>query len=408
MKFGQQFFDDEVSRAGYLFTIMVLFLPTNSFYLFYSVLAVGLFLLLWGSKGVFPWRSEIFYIYIGVLIFLISLSLFRAMFFYNLEDFKELSKVIIFVTVIFFGVRVRAQSLEFIFSVFVVINCAVALFQYLGFYGLGIREITDLYNAKGHVGVSLSYSAPRALGLSSGPGQQSVVGLFFFSYFLVLYFFGGGGYKRLGICLIALLSAVLSQSKTALIAIAIGSAVVALLFVAHAGYKGKLVMIVFSILTLGGVIAFKGQILFLFPEYARLLAQGGNVSSLHGRFWNWSQMLDVLLGENSLFFYLFGVGRSGMESHGVNDLPYDSDYLYILINYGLVGLFLLLALIAWFLARGFLFFSRENVYGKILIVALIYGSISAVALNYYFEPRVMVLFAIIISRYLFVSRRCSI
>ncbi|WNZ80058.1 O-antigen ligase family protein [Pseudomonas sp. P105] len=398
--FGKPFLGERAYATSSIFAMVVLFVPTNSFYVFYAALAFGLLLLAFGAGGRFPWRSQSLYIYVGCMCFFLMLSLFRVMYFANAEDFKELLKVFVFGTVIFFGVRLRGRDLEVLFSVFVVVNLLVSFLQYLGVYSFGVRELTDLYNTKHHIDNSLSYSSPRALGLSAGPGQQSVLSLFLFSYFLVLYFFGGGGYKRIFLCVFALFTMVLSQSKTALIAVGIGSAFVVLLFVAHASYKSKLVAVLFFAVVVVGAILFKDQILFLFPEYVRLSEQGGEISSLQSRFENWQQMLNVFFVENSFVLYLFGVGRSGLEHYGVNDLPYDSDYIYVLVNYGLVGLAFFVGVLGSFLMRGFLFFSSEGLYGKILMVTLIYALISAVALNFFFEPRVLVLFAIIFYKYL--------
>ncbi|WP_158309773.1 O-antigen ligase family protein [Pseudomonas ogarae] len=406
--FERPVLDERRYITSSVFAVLVLFAPTSSFHIFYAALAFGLLLLVFGGGGRLPWRTQIFYIYIGCVCFFLMLSLFRVLYFSNAEDFKELLKLFIFGTVIFFGVRLKGRELEFWFSLFVVVNLLVSLLQYLGVYSFGIREFTDFYNAKHHVDHSLSYSSPRALGLSAGPGQQSVLSLFFFSFFLVVYFFGGGGNRRIILCLLALFTAVLSQSKTALIAVAIGSVAVTLLFVAHAGYKGKLVMVLFFVIVLGGAMVFKDQILILFPEYVRLSEQGGDVSSLQSRFGNWLQMVDAFFAENSFVFYLFGVGRSGLEYYGVNELPYDSDYIYILVNYGILGIVLFFGGVGAFLVRGIIFFSSENLYGKILVVALIYALISAVALNFFFEPRVFILFAIIVFKYLTARKNAPI
>ncbi len=167
-------------------------------------------------------------------------------------------------------------------------------------------------------------------------------------------------------------------------------------------------MVLFFVIVLGGAMVFKDQILILFPEYVRLSEQGGDVSSLQSRFGNWLQMVDAFFAENSFVFYLFGVGRSGLEYYGVNELPYDSDYIYILVNYGILGIVLFFGGVGAFLVRGIIFFSSENLYGKILVVALIYALISAVALNFFFEPRVFILFAIIVFKYLTARKNAPI
>lgn len=408
MKFEQSQLGTRSSKSGYLFAVMVLFVPANSFYIYYGFLFFGLVALVFSSKGRFPWRVDFFYLYAGSVVLFSLVCLYRWMYFYSYEDFKELLKLILFLSVVFFGVRVPLKDLERIFSLFVLVNCGVSLLQYLGIYEFGIREITNLYNAKHHVEASLSYSAPRALGLSPGPGQQSVICLFFFAFFLVQYFFSGGEWRRLLMCLLSALGMVLSQSKTALIAIAIGSVAVLLLFIAHASYKIKFSVLVFFTLVVVGVLMFREQLLILFPEYVRLAEQGGDVSSLQSRFVNWTQMLDVFFIEDSILFYLFGVGRSGLEYYGVNDLPYDSDYIYLIVNYGVVGYSLFFIAVSFFLIKGMLCFSRYHSCGRFLVIVLIYAIIAAFALNYFFEPRILMLFSIVIFNYVAYTAKSSV
>lgn len=396
MIFSQPLVSGQSTKAGVFFAILVLFVPTSSFYVYYAAVVFGVMILVWSSRGEFPWRISSFYLYVTIIALLLSLCLLRWVYFASAEDFKELLKLIVFCSVLFFGVRLDIATLEKIFAIFVVANCTVALLQYLGIYEFGVREITDIYNAQHHVEASLSYSIPRALGLSPGPGQQSVICLFLFSFFMVKFFFGGGGVGRLFLCIFSLLGMVLSQSKTALIAIALGSGAVLLLFILHASYRVKLGVLLFFVLAVGSVFLFKDQLLILFPEYFRLAEQGGDVSSLQSRLNNWTQMLEVFALENSLVWYLFGVGRSGLDNYGVNDLPYDSDYVYVLANYGVLGLLAFVLFIAFFLLRGFIGFSREGLYGKVLTVSLVYAVISALALNYFLESRISLLFAILI------------
>lgn len=405
--FGVDLTGKGVSWGNWLFILLVLFVPTNSFYIYYGSLFVGLLFLAWGSRGVFLWRKEVVALLLGSMFFLLLTSFFRVSYFSNTEDFKEVIKIIAFFVVLLFGVQLRRKDLEFIFSIFVVLNFCFSLSQYLGLYSFGVRELTELYNAKHHVDVSLSYASPRAIGLSAGPGQQSVIGLFFFSYFLVLYFFGGGGYRRLFLCLIALFGILLSQSKTALISMAFGSLIVSILFIVHGRSRERfLILFVMSLFSCGALLLYDEAIRF-FPEYARLFEQGQNVSSLQSRYGNWAKMLEVFSVENSLLFYFFGIGRSGLESYGVNDLPYDSDYVYILVNYGLFGVVLFSLFLGWFLVRAFIFFSRESIYGKILTVVLVYAVFSAVALNYFFEPRILILLAVVVFNY-FVSSKSEL
>lgn len=381
------------------FLVLVLFVTTKSFYIYYSLVFIGLVVFVIFPSLLVSAKSQKGILLPFILFLVGALYCYRMMYFSNLEDAKELLKFLIFILIIYFGVNANNKIIEQIFSIFVVVNFVVALCQYLGIYSFGMSNITAMYNADKHIEASLSYSAPRALGLSSGPGQQSMVGIFFFAYFLVLFYWETATFKRFLMIFLSLGCVLLSQSKTAFIALVVGGVYVGGLVLIFGGRKGYISSALFAVFAVV-VILLSGYFFILFPEYARLIDQGGSVSSLSDRFLNWKDLIDPVLEENSLLFYLFGVGRSGLLYFGVSDLPFDSDYIYILVNFGLLGFLILLMAVIFFFVRGSLRFARADIHEKILIVILAYAVPSGLALNFIVEPRVYILMAIVISLYL--------
>ena len=375
--------------------LAVLFATTKSFYVFYGAIAFFVIVLMVAQLDSLRFRFGRISGAVFIVFSLVFLG--RSIYFSSVEDLKELLKVMLFVLMLWGSFYLKRRHIELIFSLFVLLNFGLALTQFLGFYGFGLQQISDHYNADKHIEASLSYSVPRALGFSSGPGQQSVVGLFFFSYFLVLYVWDGGRNRRIFFAALSLGIVLLSQSKTALIAFLIGSVGVALLILWKSNLRGRIFLIPLIILS-GGVL-YLGLEFFLgiFPEYTRLIEAGLGVSSLNDRYLNWAEMIKVFVNEQSVFFYLFGVGRSGLASYGVNELPFDSDYVYILVNFGILGLMLFLAMLAFVLIRGIGKFNANDLYGKFVVISFMYAVPAAITLNYFIEPRVFFLYAVVVS-----------
>ncbi|MET3376950.1 hypothetical protein ABIC89_006030 [Variovorax boronicumulans] len=386
-----------VSKDGLsaIFLLSVLFVTTKSFYVFYGAAAFFLLILIAGGVSDFRIRVDVAS---GVaFVFLSSVFLIRTLYFSNPEDLKELAKIFLFFLIVWIGFFVKRKRIEALFSIFVVLNFLLALSQFLGFYEFGLQAVSDHYNAEKHIEASLSYSVPRALGFSSGPGQQSVIGLFFFSYFLTLYFWSGGGTRRVIFASVSLAIVLLSQSKTALLSFLAGSVFLGMLIFGRANSRGK-----YAVAILGGVLAVvlifgSEAIVNFFPEYARLMEFGFGVSSLNDRYVNWEEMVDSFSKEGSVFFYIFGVGRSGLEAYGAGDLPFDSDYVYVFVNFGILGVVLFVLTMIFFLISGLSGFKRIGIYGKIIVVSLFYAIPAAISLNYFIEPRLFFIYAILIS-----------
>jgi hypothetical protein len=387
-----------VGRSSYIslfFLFSVLFLPTASFYFYYSVVLVFFVLVVIEGRGRFIWAKPELLIFVLFCCFVTIIAILRMGHFNNFEDLKELIKILLFVSIVMVGVRLSDSSICNLLALFLVLNTIVAFLQFFKLYYPGVGLITSLYNATHHIEMSLSYSSPRALGLSAGPGQQAVLNLFLFSFFLAR-FLNGNKIFNLLLCFFAVLGMGISQSKTALIAFLVGSVIISILLIIHMRWSAKLkVFLTFMLLAVIALLMSK-EIAALLPEYSRLFEQRGNVTSFMARFTIWKEMSSVFFLENNFFMYLFGVGRSGLKYYGYSELPFDSDYMYVLINYGLVGFFCFVSLIIIFLIKSAYLFSSLSIYSRYMTFIVAYAAVVGLALNFFIEPRVHILTAVVI------------
>lgn len=375
--------------------IFVLFLPTKSFYIFYlAILPLVTVLWLISEKN---FKICIFSSF--VIVFWLFIFTFRSMYFGNLEDFKELLKLVMVLMVFSIRSSVRFERLNSVFLVFVFLNFSIAFFQFFKIDYLGIvNNLKYLYSADKHVEASLSYFVPRALGLSSGPGQQGVVGLFFLVYFSSLRFLNED--KRLFVLcaiFVSILTILFSQSKTIIVALFVGVFVIFICSLFRLSYMKKIWFLLISGFSFCFFLFFKEKIVEKFPEIARIFEYGLNVSSFQSRMSNWRAVLQPAFEVDNWFFYIFGVGRSGLEYFRLNNLPYDSDYVYFYINYGLVGFFFIIGLYIFLLFNVWHFFGYKNYYVKFLQYLTVFGAVSSFSLNFVIDPRVYFLFSLFLS-----------
>jgi len=372
-----------------LFIISLFFITTKSFFTFYGViLGAGVAYIIFSGKS----------INVRLVVFLMAFSsifFIRTALFSNYEDIKELVKVLIFISLLAFKPDIDKYFFFFVAIVFSFLNFTLSLFQFLHFDFFSIVEsLSSLYNADKHIEASLSYTVPRALGFSSGPSQQAVLSLVLFSYFISVY-----SYSKTRTILIAFMifftfcTVVMTQSKTALIALPISLCIFYISYMKLMSHKVRLLLFSIGVLA-GGIALFSlAYIVFFIPELNRVYESGLNVSSFQDRLKNWYAILKPMLDINNGLSYLFGVGRSGLEYYGVNDIPYDSDYVYFLVNFGLIGFFSLCLFIVFNLVKPY-FSPLGN--GKLMFFSLI-SSLSIIvsfSLNFYIEPRVYILLGI--------------
>jgi len=380
--------------ASIVFVLSVLFLPTKSFYLFYGLMAISttfLFILCMDFSS----KYLVLFACVSVTVFTL-LAIFRGWYFGNIEDFKELLKFILFAMVLLSNPRLKIGFLVKAMFTFVVLNFIISVFQFIKFdLGGLVAAHSSIYNSVGHVKASLSYSVPRVLGMSAGPGQQAVVSMFFLIFFYVIAdVYTRYRYIAYVAIFLNLTIVIMTQSKTVLLLLPF---FVLLLFLLtkSISVSSKLVSFFVLIPTLS-VFVFMNvdKMVLLLPEVGRLMDSGIGVSSFQARIDNWQLVLAPMF--NDLYGLILGVGRSELEYGGINDIPYDSDYIYILMNY---GVFYLVGYIVFSLMHitNLFNYSRLTPSAKFFSLLFAFSFLGSIALNVNIEPRVYLLCAFIAS-----------
>lgn len=84
------------------------------------------------------------------------------------------------------------------------------------------------------------------------------------------------------------------------------------------------------------------------------------------------------------FYFFIGVGRNFLSLLGIRSSVFDSDYVYVFANFGIIGLIIFL------LFMSFLFKKFKN-YKSFLYI----GLITAFTINFFFEPKNFILLILI-------------
>ena len=268
---------------------------------------------------------------LSIIIYLIILSLVRFLITFNVVEFNEAIKI--FAILIFIisisSITRYSNTIYKIIYFFVVINFIFTLLQFIKINLAGlIYPITEIYTTNTHYEM-LSVNSVRAIGLMGGPAQNGVLGFTIFLYSVL------GNKNNYILTIVSLITIFLSQSKTVIL----GLIIVSITILIYKTLKFKFKYICLSVIFLSFIVLFmpKLEIADNFREISLLINYtGGSFSSFDARLTKWHDMLAVSF--ESIFYIIFGVGRSILESNNVKSSVYDSDLMYLYINFGLIGL----------------------------------------------------------------------
>lgn len=348
---------------GYtILIVFFLFVPNTIFEIYYLLCGTVLAVILLKNRSISKSSFILF------LFFTIPF-LIRFLVFGGVEELKEYVKLI-WIFLLFNIPSHRARFLPHLLFAYVFIDFLISLTQFLHLSNPIVELIQTLYNAENHLR-SLEYNSVRALGLSSGPGQHGVI---LFIMFLVVYYrrdvITGKLLKYLFFAL-TLLAILLSQSKTIFLSVIL---FISFEFVFRRDFT--LFPFVFAVFLL--VLTQLNNLIKLFREYGDIIQGAIFTSSFHARLDKWISFLEPM--EESPLFLLFGPGRSFLTSIGTSAGAYDSDYIYLIVNYGLIGViisFVIFGIIAYSTIK-----SNKYIFLMLLIPSLtlnVFFDIKAVA-----------------------------
>jgi len=356
-----------------LLPFLILLVPQKHFEIYYSVILI--FFLIDFVKD---YRINIKFLVI--LIIFSTIVLFRTTLYFGYDDLKELVKVSFFLIVLnhnyFRQNKYNFNYFKNAFICFIILNLIVVFNQLFSFNDSLNTFVSSIFLAESQQ-ILLTYDNVRAPGLSPGVGQQGVIFLMLSMFFWFITFKENSKLNYL-MLLSSILILTLSQSKTAFFALLIFISIQ--LLYSNKKYK-YLVIPIFSYLLFK---SYKSFIIF-FKEYNDLITNLWT-SSLDGRIENWMDLITPMLA-NPIYFFI-GIGRNYFSLAEIKSSVFDSDYVYIFVNFGVIGI------IIFFMFLTYLFKKFKN-YKTFLYT----GLITAFTLNFFFEPKSFVLL-ILISSYL--------
>jgi hypothetical protein len=345
-----------------LVPFLVLFVPQKSFEIYYILIIFIVSVDFFRNSREFSYKILFLFFYFSILVFT------RSLFFIGLDDFKELFKVLFFLFVfnyIFLTTeKIVFKNLKIILLLFVSINLFVVLNQIFSFNNEIKALISDVFLGDSQR-LLLTYNNVRAPGLSPGVGQQGVI------FFILSMFFWYTSVNEKGLlnyflffCSSFIL--ILSQSKTCFLAF--------LIFVSiQIVYLKNLLKYVFIPIFFFLIFSFYNKFLFFFREYNNL-SNISSSSSLDARLNLWFNFLKPA-SEYPLSI-LTGIGRNYFSNFNLKTSVFDSDFIYVFVNFGFFGLIIFIL----FLVSLFKKFFKFKLF-------LFLGLLVGFTLNFFLEPK---------------------
>lgn len=373
----------------YLVLFAALLVPTRLFEIYHLVLIAGSLLLL-AVYGFSIMRGAFFYCSL-IFFMLIIFSIMIGIFVYETNPVRNFSEIIRFVPVLivlsaFARLHVwdAVKTLTNVFFVYAVICFIVSIAQFLG-YGY-VDPVTSLYGSSLHIDVSLGISS-RALGLSSGPGQNGAMMVVLFTFSLGQMLVGRYGFKLIAIAILSAFVIFLSQSQTSFVVL-VGIVIYSMLFALgklSGELKARAVRLFFIL------IAFAVGFIMLYAENLRylfsLFSLGLERNSYQARELKTNAFFEGSI--DNVFAMLFGHGK---DFYGSASGAMDNEYMFLFGVYGLSSLLMILMFYA-FVIFG-VWFQRESIIrNSVVLVSLnltvVAGVVMAWPNAFLLDPRVL-------------------
>lgn len=319
----------------------------------------------------------------------------------DLGSLKEFLKVLLVFSLFWssYNLSISHKDLLFAIKIYIYIDCLVSILQFIHFETAIMNFISLNYHTYNHASTALTLGSVRTLGLQPSPGQHGVVSLLLF-IFLIVRVVNEKTYLSDKLALIcALVSLILSQSKTSYAAFLVVSIYFVLLTIAYGGWRQKSIMIVgvFSSVLLVSLNWEKimGS-LFSLRRLSNWLNGGPVVSSLAHRLELWHQHIEAYLSSPTISL-IFGPGRSYFSSIGIYNNSFDNDFIYILTTFGLLGVSLLIFALVFSLYLITLKYKVLSTLELQLYFIVIGSIISGIALDTISDVKVLMLITILMS-----------
>jgi hypothetical protein len=356
-----------------LLLVYVLFMSNKTFDFYYIgiITIFCLFFLL--TKIIF----DKIYFY-GILVFG-SIFIFRSLIFSGTYDLKEYLKFICAFGIFHFT-KIDINRFIKILLLYSFIDFFIGLLQFFKISFWGSELINSFYGASTFFEL-LNADNVRAYGLSSSSGNR---GALLFLIFIILnnYNFKKNIFKYLFLFFISI-SLILAQSKTAFVLLLL------YLFYQIFIFSKLLSVSILGLILLVALYFNVFDYLIYFNEYYDLLLNGINTSSVDGRFANWNYYFNGVT--SNIITLIFGPGRDFFSLKGDLAPAFDSDYLYLVVNFGFLGVFFLFSALL-------ISYSKNKIKKFLHYDILFFGFLCGLSINFFFDIKVLYLLMILFSR----------
>lgn len=373
-----------------LLSAVLLFPLYHYFHLYFAVNSVLLGYLIWkyGFTITKPIKVLIFLMILYVFGRIVSGEIF-------IRDLYELARFTLLILVLglnnFFE-KIDTEFMLKLLAIYVLVDFGMSTFQFFNYDVDNIvYTISKLYSSVAHFGI-----AHRVNGLSSGPGQHgTIIGLLYVVFFIKFLVVKNmqKSYMYLAISILALVSIVFAQAKSAILALI---SMYFVLFIWILYVKNKTMLLKYISSAIG--LLFVSVIIYVmfvddFANTLQMVDKGIMTDSFVIRL-NSYELIYNMAKENPMY-WLFGYGKVYFGRFGT---AMDSEVLYFLLVYGLLFSLVLLYYFIRYI-QSFLQSSsstEENSFGAVLVFSLITGIVMALPLSFFSHPLNLVLIGIFV------------
>lgn len=385
-----------------LFILGVIGLPGKTPYVYIFLISIWI-LSFFYRKNQIKFSSGIEIRWILFFVFYITFtSLFR---FYllegeNIRDFIEAFRFTPILLLFLFNERISAigrRDIIYAFFIYIFIDFIISFLQFNTMNTMGILDITEnLFNRINQL--NDSFVLHRTLGLSPNPNEHGQI-LVLLYLCLLGFIYYETNLKKIVISLIVMIFSwygiFTSQSRTALSAFLIITFIYFFLMIIYGSLKRKLLAISFFIISFFVL----NEIMILLEGYRsyEIFTKGIESNSFLMRKANWEILLFSVMDENLLYFFI-GAGKTffGKNSGAIMD----SEYVYILMIYGIFVLFAYLFFLLKIILN--LIITKDinnNIYALPAFLVLLEALITGVAMPFFIDVKILCITTIIYIKY---------
>ena len=376
-----------------LFIFALFFIPQAFNYRLYFAGIILLGILLFFS---FDYRKDFFVLSCLLLfLWLITTTLLRFVLLVspNIKDLTEIGRIMLPCYILLNSQMLQYFSFnDFVktLSVILLVDFSITLmeFLYIETYGTPIYEfIKNIYWSEVH-----ALNPSRSKGLTPGPGQHGVIGVFFFIVFLTNYLFNEKNKHRFSLLFVflSLFICVASLSRTGIVCVFIAFVVASFFYLKTASVKKIGQFSIFICLFLGVVIKFiidnQAKLVRLFE----VVETGLNNASYSARGDIWDNLINKAFVNWGFFLFGWGKNYFGEDGHQT-----DNEYVFIFLFYGFLFFLVFFFFVFSFMYK-FLIKKRTKLASEYcLFILLLIGLIFAIPSAFFFYVQNLCLLTIL-------------